>query len=173
MYSVESIYYCEDAIEAVAHRQAESLSCDPDEMKEAAMQKAIKSMTQDSLAERMAAQRCERRMRNLMLSEVPSWKSIQANATPTINISINSPYQDELDKFNKLVCEKQWDDLVARYPLRESNTFGNIAKALKLTGRDIYEQTLISRIQADPDLANRLREKIKPLSDALNSTETA
>ena len=170
VYSVESIYYCEDAIEAVAHRQAESLSCNANDMKREAIQQALEAMTQNDFAERMAARRCERRLRNRILSQIPSWKSIQTNATPTIDISIDSPYQDELAKFNKLVCEEKWDELVARYPLRESGAFGSITKALKLTGRDIYEQTLISRIQADSDLADRLRQRIKPLSDAFNST---
>ena len=45
--SVESLYYCSDAIESVAHRQAESLGCDPHAMLEVATQSALESIGAD------------------------------------------------------------------------------------------------------------------------------
>ena len=56
---------------------------------------------------------------------------------------------------------------MARYPLRETGVFNAIAQALKLTGRETYEQTLISRVQTDEGLAQSLRERIKPLSETV------
>ena len=54
--SVESLYYCSDAMEAVAHRQAESLGCDPQAMFEDATQRALEAIeTADDLPEIMAA----------------------------------------------------------------------------------------------------------------------
>ena len=128
MYSVESLYYYSDAIAAVAHRQAESLGRNADKMIESAEQKALEALNQNDLAEGMAARRCERRVRDAILQRTPDWECIKAK--PKFDISIDSPYQDELDHFNKLVNEKRLDDLVARYPLRKSNAFDAIAKAL-------------------------------------------
>ena len=156
MYSVESLYYCSDAIAAVARRQAESLGHDPDkrqaeslehnadEMIELAEQKILETLHQDGLAERMAARRCERRVRDTILQQIPDWKCIKAK--PKFDISVDSPYQDELDCFNELVSKKRLDDLVARYPLRESGAFEAIAGALELKSKKTYEQTLVSRI---------------------------
>ena len=45
--SVESLYYCSDAIEAVARRQAESLACDSQAMYEDARQKALDAIRVD------------------------------------------------------------------------------------------------------------------------------
>ena len=73
--SVEALYYCSDAIAAVAGRQAESLGSNYDELIELAKTKALDILKQSNLAERMAARRCERTVRNSMLSQLPNWKN--------------------------------------------------------------------------------------------------
>ena len=42
--SVESLYYCSDAVTAVAHRQSESLGCEPDEMVRRATEGALEAI---------------------------------------------------------------------------------------------------------------------------------
>ena len=167
--SVESLYYCSDAIAAVTRRQAESLSRSADEMIESAKQKALDALNQDGVAERLAARRCEGRVRDQMMSHLPSWEKIKINTTPNIDLSVASPYPDELARFKKLVTDRKLDDLVARYPLRESNVFSAIFNALELTGRNIYEQTLLSRLRDGATLAARLKQRIGPLSRALEA----
>ncbi len=167
VYSVEALYYCSDAIAAVAHRQAESLGCDANDMIKSATRKALDALNQDSLAEKMAARRCEGRVRDMILRQVPDWKCIKTK--PKFDLSADSPYQDELVRFKKLVAEKKLDELVARYPLRESSVFKAITEALELKGRKTYEQTLISRVQGDEALAKKLRKRIEPLAAALGA----
>ena len=168
VYSVESLYYCSDAIATVARRQAESLRCNADQMIESATQKALNILKQDDLAERMAAWRCEGLVRDAILHQIPDWECIQANAT--FDISVASPYQAELIRFKKLVADRKLDELVARYPLSKSSVLSAIAEALKLTGKDTYEQTLLSRIQDDEALAEKLRKRIEPLARRLDIT---
>ena len=167
VYSAEALYYCSDAIAAVAHRQAESLGRSVDEMIKSAKREALKALEHDELAERMAARRCERRVRNQMLSHAPGWKSIKTNATPKIHVCVDSPFSDELARFKKLVIDEKLDDLVARYPLRDSRVFSTIAQALECRDKRNYEQTLLARIGDDPELEKRLRQRIGPLSHAL------
>ena len=118
--SVESLYYCSDAIAAVAHRQAESLGSKDDEMIELARTEALSVLTkQTKLAERMAARRCERTVRSSMLSQLPNWKELMGtDASSKISACVNSPCRDELERFKKLAADGKLDDLVARYPLR-------------------------------------------------------
>ncbi len=167
VYSAEALYYCSDAIAAVARRQAESLGCNADKMIELARRKALDALNDAGLADRMAAKRCERHVRNSMMSEIPDWKSIKANPTATISVSIPSPYLDELTRFQDLLADKKLDELVAHYPLRESRVFGVITSALQLTSKETYEQTLLSRLQVNEKLAQSLRQRIKSLSDVL------
>ena len=171
VYSVESLYYCSDAIAAVARRQAESLRRNADDMIQSATEKALDVLNEDGLAERMAARRCERLVRDAILQRIPDWECIKAK--PKFDVSVDSPYQDELGRFKELANEKRLDDLVARYPLRESRAFNAIAETLELNGRKTYEQMLVSRIWDDEDLAQRLKQRIGPLSKVLISELTA
>ena len=169
--SVESLYYCSDAIAAVARRQAESLGRNADEMIRSATEQALYHLNnEDDLAERMAARRCERRVRDAILKQLPDWKSLKAK--PRHEISVDSPYQDELTRFKQLVEKERLDDLVARYPLRESGVFDAIVKALVLQDWKAYKQTLVSRIVEDPELAQRLRQRVGPLSEMLTVKPT-
>ena len=71
--SVESLYYCSDAIDAVARRQAESLGSNADAMIKSATEKVLDVLNEEGLAERMAARRCERRVRDAILQRIPDW----------------------------------------------------------------------------------------------------
>ena len=117
----------------------------------------------------MAARRCEGLVHDRMLAQLPNWKSIKINMASTLDISVKSPYQAELTRFRELVEGRKLDEIVARYPLRESRAFDAIAEVLRLKSRRIYEQTLVSRIRSDEALAESLKQKLRPLSEALTA----
>ena len=165
--SVEALYYCSDAIVAVAHRQAETLGNDADEMIESATQKAFDELHQNGLAERMAARRCEHRLRERVLSEFQSQKS-QIKTDATLTVCVASPYPNELTCFQSLFADRNLDGLIARYPIRDSRVFDAIAKALKYDTRD-YARVVVSRIREDGALAQKLKERIGPLSMELEA----
>lgn len=169
-YSVESLYYCSDAIAAVARRQAESLGRDVGEMIKSAKNKALEALAEEGLAERMAARRCELRIRSQICSRAPSWEEIRDNKSPKITMEVCSPYTDEVARFKKLRDDRKLDDLVNRYPLRKSPVFDAIAKSLDLKNKGIYEETLLSRIQNDEELSDRLKQRLESLVCALEDT---
>lgn len=170
VYSAESLYYCSDAIAAVAYEQARlrGEGEDKNELIEAAKQGAIEVI--EKHAERMVARRCERRTRELLLSKLPDWKSLKANPTQKICVSADSPYQEELDHFNKLVKNGDLDGLIARYPARESPAFDKIARSLKCVNTIDYERMVIARIRQDNELVKKLKKRIGPLSEALEQS---
>ena len=165
VYSAESLYYCSDAIAAVAREQASLRGEDETVLIKAAKQEAIEAINEH--AERMVARRCERRTRELLLSKMPDWKSIKANPTQQICVFADSPYQEELNCFEKLVKDGDLDQLVARYPVRESGAFKTIARSLKCVSKTDYEQMVITQIRQDDTLAEKLKRRIGPLSEAL------
>ena len=167
VYSVESLYYCSESLGAVASWQETSLGRETDTLMETALGAAFTALREDGLAESMAARRCEHVVRNQVVSQAPDWKTIRDQKLSDFEISLISPFQDELATFIDLLEAKALDQLVARYPLRESRVFSEIALALEFSKRALYEQTLIARIQSDAVLAEKLRERIGPLSVAL------
>ena len=168
VYSVEALYYCSDAIAAVAHQQAKLYGEDGSKLIESAKQEAIEVLKEH--AERMAARRCERQVEEA-LSKIPSWKSIMDNPTEPICVSIDSPYLDELNCFRKFVEEGELDQLIARYPVRESYAFATIAEALKCRHKNDYERMVLVQIQRDNELAEKLKKCIGPLSSRLDQVE--
>ena len=170
VFSVESLYYCSDAIHAVAFRQAGSLGCHPQAMSKAAIQNALEAVGADEdLPERMAARRSERLVYNRFATHLPTWREIKA-AGEQLRISepIKNPYQDELNCFIGLVKSGDLDGLVARYPLRESRVFERIVTTLGCRNRADYERMVVARVLEEESLAEKLRQRIKPLSKLLD-----
>lgn len=168
VYSAESLYYCSDTIAAVAYEQARIRGEDGNALIETAKQGAIEVI--EKHAERMVARRCERRTRELLLSKLPDWKSLKANPSQKICISADSPYLEEINHFNKLVENGKLDQLIARYPVRESSAFETIARSLKCLNKMDYERMVIARIRQDNELVEKLKKRIGPLSKALEQS---
>lgn len=168
VFSAEALYYGSDSIQAVAHRQAESLGYEAKTLIESAMQAAMEVLNEKGLSRRMAAKRCESRVRNQIQSLAPHWQEIMESGEQLeIQSEIKSPYPDELSQFTELASAGDLDGLVARYPLRESNVFDKIADVLQCGTRSNYERMVIARIREDEALASNLRQRISRLSIAL------
>ena len=169
--SVESIYYCTTAINAVASRQAESLLLDPDQIAKSAKQAALDALRKDGVAERMAARRSERKVRQQAQLQMPSWQAIANEEDYTITLKPSEWYQMELSRFQKLIDEDDLDGLIARYPIRETDVIDRIVSALHLKNSKTYRDTLTSRIHADSGLADDLRQYTGSLTQEFLSAQ--
>ena len=167
VYSVEALYYCSDAVRAVACRQAASRGLDAKEMVESAKRQALDALRQDDMIERMAARRSEGRVRDAILSQTPDWKAIRTATGSVIELRVESAYTDEVAHFRRLLKAGDFDALVARYPLRESTVFVLVATALKCSSVRDYEQMVVVRAGKDTALATALKKRIRPLVNAL------
>ena len=169
--SVESLYYCSEAIEAVANRQAVSLGCEPGGMVVTAKRDALKAISNDvDLAQRMAAKRSERQVRSQIENLTPDWRTImQSGGHLEILSTIESSYPSKLARFNELVNAADLDGLVARYSLRESRVFDRVAQSSRCVDRDAYERMVVARIREDEELAEQIKQRIRPLSDLLEA----
>ena len=157
--SVESLYYCTDAIVAVAHRQAESLGCDPHEMILVAVENALSAIADEGgLAERMAARRCERGVRNRIEKLAPDWRIImQSNENLEMPTTVESPYPCELARFKELVNAGDLNGLIVRYPLRESRVLDKITRTLRCANRADYERMVVAQVRATATLPGSSR----------------
>ena len=166
VYSVEALYYCSDAITAVAHWQAQSLGRDPAEMIESATKAGLAALQGDELAEMMAARRSERMVRNQIWKRLPTWKDIRGRTQINFQLLIDTTFPSELARFKKLISNSEFDELVARFPLRESDAFSAVYRSLELN-KHHYRQMLIARVRGNESLAQKLRQRVGPLSSIL------
>lgn len=165
--SVESLYYCSEAMQAVARHQADSMDLDAEDLVGSAKRNALAALAPEEVAHRMAARRCERQMHDAVLRQLPDSKSIQQATGPTINVQVPSGYTDEVARFQGLLAEHDFDALVTPYPLRETRAFGAITQALKCASTRDYEQMVVVRTAKDEALAAALKSRIRPLAEAL------
>ena len=112
-YSVESIYFCSDAMNAVAQRQAESLGRDADQMVEDAKNRALQELGQGDLSERMSARFCERKVREELQSQMPDWKTISGNPSHTITLDTGKWHQEEISCFENMLADKDLQKIIA------------------------------------------------------------
>lgn len=167
VYSVESLYYCSDAIRAVAAHQSKFLALDAENLRVLAITQAMSAINQDSeLGGRMAARRAQHMVRNLVQKRLPDWKSVQDSGQNPITIEVGSPYNDELARFKSLVADGNLNGIIARYPIRESKVISEIRDALQIS-REHYGRLLPTLVSDDHALADKLRSRIKSLADAL------
>ena len=171
-YSIESLYYCQPSMMAVAEWQAKSLNHNANEKVEEAKNKALQVLKTTGITERMSARLCERIVGNRLASRRPDWKQIRNGKIDPIEVDVDaqSIYSEELTRFRALIDDSNLHELIRRYPLRESNVFQEIAYIFQIPKVN-YEKTLISRVKADETLAGKLRELIQPLSDKLNQEQ--
>ena len=171
--SVESLYYCSEAMQAVARHQADSMGLDAESLVQSAKRDVLAALAPDEFARRMAARRCEGQMRDAVLRQMPDAKSIQRVTGRTINVQVPSGYTDEVARFQCHLAEHDFDALVARYPLRETRAFDVITKALKCASTRDYEQMVVVRSAKDEVLAAALKSRIRPLAEALAAATAA
>ena len=170
VHSVEALYYSSDAIAAVARKQAELRGADAEALVESAKECVRETLRQQGIAERMAAYLCERRIRNDILSQIPTWKTIRDGKCAPIGSNADSLYSDELTKFKNLV-DSDLDTLIRRYPLRRSNIFNKIANSLKCRSRRDYESIVIAQARSDAEFSEKLKQYLGPLYRVLETMQ--
>ena len=165
--SVESLYYCSPSMQAVANWQARALGEDPTDMFTNAQRNALRALEDEGVASRMAARYCEKALRKSVLSKMPDWQQIMRNPEESTAFCVNSTYLSEFDHFMGLFRDGDLEGIIARYPIRETQAFDQIARSFGLTRRN-YERTVIARLADDPTLVRKLRDRLYPLCLALS-----
>jgi len=115
----------------------------------------------------LASRIAERQLRDKMMLSLPDRQSMINCQNNTINVSLISPFPDELNRINELIEKQDIDSIVARYPVRESSILTNLAKGLRFSSREDYERAALTRVGADKNLQSTLREKFGALTSFL------
>jgi predicted ATPase len=163
-FAVESIYYCDEMLSAVAAQQASTLGEDPSNLLAQAKALALQSLKSQNL-EHLASRLSERHIRDKLLAQLPSRNSLKTAAP--INFQFESPYPNELNKITEFQRNGTLDAIIERYPVRETEVLDKLAKGLRFQGRTDYERAALARVACMPELQVKLKAKLGKLSDLL------
>jgi len=164
VFSVESLYYCKEVLEAVATIQAEIRREDHSVYLAEAIAGAMTTLEKEDVVQHLAARLAERIIHDEALACLPRRKELSELAQDTISINIPSPYPKELAKLRSLISSRSLHEIIARYPVRESGILKALATNLRFRNREDYEMAALGRLAASEDLKSSLRSKLGNLS---------
>ena len=160
VFSVECLYYCEDAILAVAMHLSPTVGKDAPEIVDEIKESVLARLADEDIAAQMAARRSWRRVSVDIVRRAPSWQDLLVNDEPHIEIPVDSNKQSELQHYQELLQGPDLDTLTARYPIHRSNALNAVPRLLGLSDRSAYQNTLLHLVTTDPDLASKLRGRM-------------
>ncbi|MGS0736131.1 AAA family ATPase [Pseudomonas sp. GG8] len=164
IFSVESIIYSSEAQAAVAALQAETLGVDFQQLLDSARRGAVDSLKGVGKKEHLAGRLAERHLRDHLLSNMPTRQQLMEPNAGDVSLTFRSPYPDELARLTMLVETENLEEIVSRYPVRESGVLDGIVRGLHFNGRDDYERAVLRRVGADASLRDALKLKLRDLA---------
>lgn len=165
MYSVESLYYSEESIRALAELQAKIHPISADDLVATSKADAFSALTSAGSMSHLAARKSEQAVRERLLAAMPSKADLVAGAVTTVNVA--SPYIEEQARLNGLIVSGALNQIIDKYPIRESGALGALAKALKFSSRDDFEAAVLKVVGNNATLADKLRAKLGLLATKL------
>lgn len=138
-YSVESIYYHPQVINYVLARVSETHGIDYATTEQEYRTGIIASI--DEHKARLAARMAEKAIRNKILRETPDWRSILEGNTE-LAFSTQDILDAENDLIEELIRDADLEQLISRYPIRETPALGIVSRVLGFQSQSKYEQAV-------------------------------
>ena len=127
VHSIESIYYHPKMIRWVLHSVKDTnLTSTIDECFSKVCE-IIRSALEEK-KEHLCCRAIEKKIRADVMSSIPTQRDIREGGTYSKEINFSSFLNDEIIYFNSLMNSSDFDSLVGRYPIRETNLLTPVAK---------------------------------------------
>ncbi|MDA8102643.1 MAG: AAA family ATPase [Nitrospiraceae bacterium] len=154
-FSVESVYYHPQIQQRVVERHARVTGEDVAERLASARTAALAAIQPH--AERLAKDAASRAVRNSFLSQMPTPAMIRAGEDVNFVIKVASVIAEEARRLAAAIQEGDVDEIVARYPIRETPMLDQIANALGFQRRTQYESAVRALLMDDVATLNMVR----------------
>lgn len=142
-FCVECLYYCEDAIRAVATYQAPAVGREVDEIVAAIKESVLSALADERTAEQMAGRRSWRQVSGNIVRQAPSVDDIVSNDGAGFTIMVESPFRTALEYYMELLGASDFGSLSERYPIYRSNALNGLPGLMGLNSREAYQNTLL------------------------------
>lgn len=168
MHSIESLYYSQEVVAALAKRQSDTLGGDPKDMIKRAEEESLNSLKSDEPARTSLSSRlAERRFRDDLIESIPTRKDISSSVDTHVSIDVRSKFEYEKSRIEQLINEGSLFEIINLYPIRHSGILGKISTSLGFRSKHDYQKAALSLVEKDSALADELRRKFSELQGAL------
>ena len=160
-YSVEGLYYNLEVVKRIAKRLSAVTGQDENSLYEKATSNIISDLNLHKV--RLCSRLCEKQVRNNIMTLLPKHKDIQEKGNFELKIDLKETQEKEEANFDKLVAENKLNDLISRYPIRETPVLTKIVTGLGMT-REKYESAVRKLIIDEIETKEYFRTLLKPLT---------
>jgi len=153
-YSVESIYYHPTIQDLIAKRQADLMGGDASTYLNHAKTEAIKAIKPKDI-KHLSDKTAEKAVREEYFRNIPNannfntWKPIDRNV-------IKKLFEEEYERLKKAIDAGDLEEIISRYPVRESAVLDRIAKGLEFTSRQNYEKAVRELLKSNKEFVKSL-----------------
>lgn len=165
-YSVEGLYCNLKVIRKIAENKAEEINHEKDY--NYFYQEATKNIIRDLSIKKdlLCAKLCEKKLRNIISSQLPTLEEIQNGNRIRIDENVKDMLDDEKDYFDMLVQDSKLDELLLRYPLKQTSVLKNISNGFKYHPGH-YEMAVRALIQKDGSIKKIYKDLLNPLTELI------
>ncbi len=158
VYSIESIYYSKDVVRAVA--KALSIRTQNDELSlvNRAEQRALVRLKQSGIIEALAQKIATRRVRDQIMSSMPSAEDVRSQNQ--ITITIQSQYNSVYSELKHYIDSGALYSIIDRCPVRETGILKEIAIGLGFSSVKYYEDEVLRLIIENSELNRSIKSRI-------------
>ena len=164
-YSVEAIYYHPEIQSRVAIAHAGIVGADAAQLLEKAKAIALSTVTQH--AQRLSERALEKVLRENILCQLPGKKEIAEAKVFSISIDIPSLVSSEMSRLQGLLDASNITEIIARYPVRETQALQAIAKELGFQSREQYESSVRTLLARDSEALELVRSMFDSLTPSM------
>jgi hypothetical protein len=161
VHEIESLYYTEVLLRSIAQRQADVLDKEASQLYEETVTAALEALKVAGTPERLAAATSVQITSRMAFDGLPDARTIAAGADP-IEISLPSPYPDQLALIQSHLAANDLEAVVRAFPIRETSLRAVVAKTLGFQTYSHYETAARSQLRNEA-LADALRAIVGPL----------
>ena len=146
VHSIESIYYHPKIIRWVLESVQETNLTTPVNECFEEICNLIFNALQDK-KEHLCCRAIEKKVRAEIMSSIPTQRDIQNGGTYEKSFDFSSFLQEEITYFEQLLQSRDYELLMSRYPIRETNLLTPIAKKCGFLDRKRYEMNVVRVIK--------------------------
>ena len=170
-YSVESLYYHPFIIKKVVEQYSNLTGENAEDLYARALSNVVDNFKH--IKDVFCARLCEKRVRDKMMSKLPTHKDIlnkekENKKNFVIDIDLNEEFLREEEIADDLISDNNFEGIILRYPIRESQILSNIAKNIGID-RKTYERIVRRLIVEDEEVKAFYRNLLDNLTNELSN----
>lgn len=159
VHEVESLYYLPLLVTELASQQAALLERDAAELVDLALSAGLAALGSPGTGERLASAVAAQVVARTAVTALPDAAALASGAEEAA-FKIKSPFPALLERFQRLLVEKDFEQLVRSFPVRETALRNGVATALGFRTVANYEAAVRSRLRGDRELLASLQDVV-------------